>query len=172
MGQVTVPEVFVCHLLDFDDQSPNVDITWQVVNGSPVCREVCIRAVDTDKEVRCSGLAGVRIEDLLEKTIKALLWTHDLRRTDHPEEWIFPSGVAEADAVRQVRRARAGRKVKITDQLLQEVADIYRANVDRNPTAAVADHFDREPRTARLYVQRARKAGFLGEAIKGKAGEQ
>jgi hypothetical protein len=76
------------------------------------------------------------------------------------------------DAVAQTQAARAGRKVKITDALLREVADIYRANVSDKPTEAVAEHFDKAHRRAALYIKRARKRGFLGPAIRGKAGEQ
>ncbi len=70
------------------------------------------------------------------------------------------------------RAAREGRKRKITDELLREVAEVYRDNLERNPTQAVADRFDKSHRTAALYVQHARDKGFLGAAIKGKAGEQ
>ena len=116
-----------------------------------------------------TGLAGVRIADLLEQAVADLLWTGDLR---HGAESEWPSGAAQRQAVREVREVRAGRKVKVTDELLREVAEVYRANVENYPTQAVANHFDRQPRTARLYVQRARDAGFLGPAIQGKAGEQ
>lgn len=172
MGHSLVPEKFGCHLVDSPDKSPEVSIVWQVVDGSPVCREVCVRAVDTDHEVQRSGLAGVRIEDLLEDTIRMLLWTSDLRDTANPDDPVWPSGVAERLAVREVRQARATRKVKITDELLREVAKTYRENVENNPTQAVATRFAKEPRTARLYVKRAREKGFLGAAIKGRAGEQ
>jgi hypothetical protein len=46
-----------------------------------------------------------------------------------------------------------------------------RANVSDKPTEAVAEHFDKG-HTAALYIKRARERGFLGPAIKGKAGEQ
>jgi len=174
LGSVMIPETFTAHLFGFDDNGPNIDITWQVVAGSPVCREVRITAVDTDHEVKVSGLAGVRIEDLLEQTTRDLLWTGDFG--DGPQ---WPSGDEQRAAVRQVRQARAGRKVKLTDELLREVAEVYRANLEHEPTQAVGEHFDKQPRTARLYVQRARERTdpqtgktFLGKAIQGKAGEQ
>jgi len=49
---------------------------------------------------------------------------------------------------------------------------VYRANVNDRPTEAVAEHFGRQHRTATQYIKRARERGFLGPAIKGKAGEQ
>jgi hypothetical protein len=69
-------------------------------------------------------------------------------------------------------RARAARKVNITDDVLREVAEVYRANVSDRPTLAVAEHFDKGHSAAALYVKRARERGFLGPAAKGKAGEQ
>jgi len=59
----------------------------------------------------------------------------------------------------------------VTDDVLREVAQIYRDNVDGNPTAAVARHTGRAHRTAALYVQKAREKGFLGPSIGRKAGE-
>jgi hypothetical protein len=76
------------------------------------------------------------------------------------------------EAARAARDARAARRVKITDALLREVATVYRANVNDKPTEAVAEHFGRQHRTATHYIKRARERGFLGSAIKGKAGEQ
>jgi hypothetical protein len=56
--------------------------------------------------------------------------------------------------------------------LLREVAEVYRSNVDANPTEAVGRHLGVAERTARLYVRRARDAGFLGQAMRGQAGER
>ena len=75
-----------------------------------------------------------------------------------------------ADVVARVRRAARRR---VTDGLLREVADTYRANSERAPTAAVAKAFDVSYRTAGDYVRQARDRHYLGESIKqGKAGER
>lgn len=66
--------------------------------------------------------------------------------------------------------SRAPRRT-ITDELLREVADVYRREINHAPTVAVGKHLGVAMRTARLYVRRARDAGHLGEAIWGKAGE-
>lgn len=172
MGQAQVPRTFACHLLDFEDGSPNIDILWTVEGGSPVCREVHIAAVDGGREVTCSGLAGVRVEDMLEKTMKALIWEGDASHRDDPERWSWPSGQVQREGLRELRAARARRRVKVTDDMLQEVARVYRACVTDKPTQSVADHFGVGHRTATRYVAQARQAGHLGAAIKGKAGEQ
>lgn len=56
----------------------------------------------------------------------------------------------------------------------REVAQIYRAAVDKDqpPTKAVQDHFGVSRGLAATWVHRARKAGYLGQAVEpGKAGE-
>lgn len=66
--------------------------------------------------------------------------------------------------------SRAPRRT-ITDDLLREVAAVYRREIDHAPTVAVGRHLGVAMRTARLYVRRARDAGHLGESLWGKAGE-
>lgn len=171
-SEFLVPKVFGCRLYDFDDGAPEVEILWSVVDGVPLCREVRVTAVDTDHEIKRSGVAGVGLDDLLDQTMKALVWNADARRIDDPGGRDFPDDVSQRSAARAAHQARASRKVKITDELLREVAEVYRANVEHEPTQAVAEHFDKAHRTAALYIKRAREAGHLGAAIKGKAGEQ
>ena len=48
----------------------------------------------------------------------------------------------------------------ITDELLAEVADVYRANPDA-PTKAVREHFQISPANASRYVKQARERGLL-----------
>lgn len=80
--------------------------------------------------------------------------------------------MTRAESSAAVRGLRSRRKRKVDDDLLREVAEVYRANVDRGPTQAVAERFDKATSTAALYVSLARQHGFLGAAINGKAGEQ
>ena len=71
-----------------------------------------------------------------------------------------------------VARARARSRRKVTDEVLRQVADVYRANVNDRPTQAVRERFGMPRSTAALYVRRARDAGHLGAALNGKAGER
>ena len=96
----------------------------------------------------------------------------DQNRRRYPQRARKISGAHFRRDTLAARDARASRKVKITDALLREVASVYRANVNDRPTEAVAEHFGRQHRTATQYIKRARERGFLGPAIKGKAGEQ
>src|SRR5829696_3111657 len=194
VGNLQMPAIFTLHLFDHDSGEPNINLTWQVRNGAPECIDVHIERAEGGHEIRVSGLAGIRIEDCLGLAVKLMLSLRD----DYSDEpgptnraiaaWLEPATLTTAgeiqtarqwfdfdrgrDAVAQTQAARGARKVKITDALLREVADIYRANVSGKPTQAVAGHFDRGHRSAALYIKRARERGFLGRAIKGKAGEQ
>jgi hypothetical protein len=69
---------------------------------------------------------------------------------------------------------RRQRRNVITDAMLQEVARIYRANLEDTgtPTDAVKDSFHVSTSTAGRYVSLARQRGFLGPTTPGKAGEE
>ena len=70
-------------------------------------------------------------------------------------------------------RMRRDKRRRTIDALLCEVADTFRLNNGRAPTAAVADAFDVRLQTAGDYVRRTRDRHYLGESIKrGKAGER
>ncbi len=173
VGQVKMPASFTAHLTDDEHGGPDIDLVFKVRDGAPECREVHIRATGGGHEVRYSGIAGIRREDVLEEAVMALLVGLPAEEGNVTTYMpLNPSGFVRRNAVHEVRSARSARKVKMTDELLQEVAEVYRANVKGHPTQAVAEHFDRAHRTAALYVKQAREAGFLGATTKGKAGEQ
>jgi hypothetical protein len=56
----------------------------------------------------------------------------------------------------------------ITDDLLKAVAEVYRNNINRAPTQAVAKTFRVKSRMASTYVDRARKAGYLPKTSQGR----
>ena len=68
------------------------------------------------------------------------------------------------------RRGRA-----LVDDVLREVAEIYRAAFDKGQppvVEAVAEHFCISKSAANKRSRAARRAGFLGAAVGPKAGEQ
>jgi hypothetical protein len=172
LGLARVPRRFTVHLVDREDRiwqaagrGPDIELTFEVRNGRHECRGARVSSPDdAAREVTASDLAGVRIDDTLEMAMEYIF-----RGSTGDEASEIARGV---EARRAARDARASRKVKITDALLREVASVYRANVNGKPTEAVASHFGRQHRTATQYIQKARERGFLGAAIKGKAGEQ
>jgi Sigma-70, region 4 len=133
-----------------------------VVAGVPQCRRVEIIAADGGREVRPSDVHSVHVEHVLELIYSKV---SAVRTGEH--HWTLGGlGVLAA-----VKSARKGRPRKMTPALLAEVAAIYREHVDGTPSAEIARRFGVTARTARLYVQRARQAGLLGDSIPGRAGE-
>ncbi len=147
-------------------------------DGVPDCREVRISTVGAGRSVRSRDLRAVRLDSLIEVGYGMAVWQRtqpsELARKhgvpiDAPD-WV--TGSTRAESAAAVRGLRSRRKRKVDDDLLREVASVYRANVHRGPTQAVGERFDKAPSTAALYVNLARKRGFLGEALNGRAGEQ
>jgi hypothetical protein len=177
VGLVKMPKEFGASLVENDDGEPDVRFWFEVRDGAPRCVQVTVTATEGGHEVRCSGLAGIRVQDVLDRTIKVLIGGRPIVG-DGTVDWqrLYPSEAEEHRAVREAQRART---VKISDDLLREVVRVYRANLEGAPTVAVAEHFGKKTRTARLYLQAARERTdpdtgqkFLGKPIKGKAGEQ
>ena len=74
--------------------------------------------------------------------------------------------------VRGARRPRRGSP--LTDSNLRQVADLYRAALDRGdpPTQTVADAMHVARSTAARWVAAARERELLGPALRGRAGER
>jgi hypothetical protein len=166
-GKIMLPDRFsTTGYGDRDD--PVVRLSFEVIAGVPQCRRVEITAVDGGREVRPSDVHHVHVEDVLEVIYPKVGLTVD-DGSDLEQGW---SGKLGGEGVlRAVRSARKGRPRTMTPALLAAVAATYREHIDGAPSAAVARRFEVSPRTARLYVQRARQAGLLGGSIPGRAGE-
>ena len=172
IGNRLLPRRFTLTAIN-DDDSPNLRMVFAVLDGVPQCRGVHIESSDGGREVQSGDLRALRLEDFLEfamtETASVVTKTTAAGETTavhtvDPDE--------RARTLKVLQRARSDARRKVTDDMLREVAAIYRTNLDNNPTQAVADHYDKSPRSARLYVKQARDKGFLGAAVKGKAGEQ
>lgn len=72
--------------------------------------------------------------------------------------------------------SRRGGRAPITDDLLRELAEVYLTETAEgmppHALARVADHFDRPQETIRTWIARARKDGWLGPGMKGRAGSE
>jgi len=157
------------------DGGPDVVAEFVLRDGAPRCRELRVVSTDDGREVRSADCARVRVSDLLEQGFAAVAMPTS--RADESGRWLPPEPPPEGQttkqrAVLQVRSMRRQGRRTPDDTLLQEVAEVYRRNLGNNPTESVAEHFGRKHRTAALRVQQARQRGFLGAAIRGKAGEQ
>ena len=153
--------------------APEVYMGFEVVDGVPLCFEVRFSSGMDGGGVRTSDLRFAKIDDWIAH------WSGLIARHVTKKHCAACRAAAqterEADfrkAADEMRARRAARR-RVTDALLREVADTYRANSEWAPTAAVAKAFDVSYRTAGDYVRQARDRHYLGESIKqGKAGER
>jgi hypothetical protein len=81
------------------------------------------------------------------------------------EEWLDRLQAQAADAYAEARDLPSGKRkrVRITDDHLREVAQVYRVaeNLGRPPTREVANHFKTPHSTAAKWVATARRKAFL-----------
>jgi hypothetical protein len=125
-----------------------------------------VMARDSGREIRSADLRGIHLEDAVEEA-----WLRVSRRptTVHPSDATaseIPQPNHRRDMKKTLRGLRRRARSRITPSLHEEVATVYRSNIETGaPTKAVAEHFGVAPSTASLYVKRARDAGKrLGNA--------
>ena len=154
--------------------APEVYMGFEVIDGVPLCSEVRFRSGKGGRGVRTSDLRFAKIDDWIAHC-SGLVARHVTKKHSGAGRVAVrtegEAGFRKAAGV--VARVRRGARRRVTDALLRKVADTYRANLGRAPTAAVAEAFDVSYRTAGDYVRQARDRHYLGESIKqGKAGER
>lgn len=85
-------------------------------------------------------------------------------------------GSQEPAELQAAEKARSGGRAGLTDDLLRSVAIAYLAETaPGRPSGAVkrmAQEFGRPEETVRTWIARARKAGWLGPSVKGRAGAE
>ena len=111
------------------------------------------------------------------RQVPGLCLTHRAEIPKQPlSRWVSgltPTGPEGSEQDRKMRelleelRLDKGKR-RVSAGLLEEVADVYRANIDHAPTEAVARTFGVRSRMASNYVQRARERGFLPPTKQGK----
>jgi hypothetical protein len=146
---------------------PALSMVIEVRRGFPQCTSIHVDAAPDGTEVRTTDVRAVRIEEWVEQVTataaQTILGTNvagGIRLVDlHP--------VKIKSATREIRAARRAGRRRITDELLREVASVYRQNELDRPTRAVGLALGLEPKTAQRYVQRARTAGFLPPTTQG-----
>jgi hypothetical protein len=157
-------------------------LTISVEDDRPVCDEIRIERRPGEPAVTRATLKDVPISTLLRDSV-AVAGRVRFHKAE-PGNVLSPDGSVEheygseelATAIQssllQAYDARQG--VRLTDELLQGVADVYReahAN-GQPPTQAVARQGMVSRSTAGRYVQRARERGFLKPTRQRVAGEQ
>ena len=178
------------------DKGPTLHMTIEMRRGAPHCTELTIRAHPEGREVRGADLRAVRLEgavddlaavasvDVVTADDGSTVFRRSLNRalrTAAPGEVLnatlaeFSRQVADEDgehelaqATKTIKEARSGSRRRLTDELLTQVAEIYRANLNDRPGEAVQAAYWVCPRQAARYIRAARDKGFLPPTTQGK----
>lgn len=137
----------------FKQADRSIQYIFEIQSGVPRCVSVTVGSPPGFEEIRASDLRKARIEEAL------AAYLDYLSGTGHQ----YPSTPSEA---RNAGRTLVKRRRALSDAVLEEVAEIYRANINGAPTQAVADHFDIKLRAASHRVSLARDAGKLTETAR------
>ncbi len=154
------------------DSGPAVELAVTIEGGSPVCQEIRVLRDPGGPSLTGTEIRRVPIVDVIEHACRQVAVRFVEQFPDGSTAWepTFDDEPARRTVARDVTTARQRRHV--TDDLLRDVARVYRANRDSSPTASVQETFTVSRATATRWIKLARERGFLGKAIKGKAGEQ
>ncbi|MFI7134197.1 hypothetical protein ACIBQ1_51625 [Nonomuraea sp. NPDC050153] len=141
----------------------------EVIDGIPQCREITIASVDEGREVKQLDMRAISIAEMVERVF-ALFATRVIFEGDGQVTAVKEVGEqAVIDTERVIADRRKGKGArKITPAFLEEVATIYEAHADKNPTQAVQRAFDVSPRMAGNYIRKARDLGLLPEVTDGR----
>jgi len=176
VGDRAIPQRIDVTLPSTADKWPSLQMTIEVRDGAPHCTELTMRAHPEGREVRGVDIRAVRLEDWVDNVTSeaamdvvtaedgSMIFRRSLAS-------VMNGGKAEQEfreARKAMRNARSGARRTVTDDLLRQVADIYRLNVTDRPVEAVQGAFGTSHRTAARYVQTARDKGFLPPTTRGK----
>jgi hypothetical protein len=145
---------------------PNQHARIEIRNDVPRLVELCWRAETTQREIRQKDPRTAAVATLRNVYAMTIIQVSGGK----PILNLGPEGSEQDRKMRALLdELRVGKgKRAVTSQLLRQVADIYRANVDKAPTEAVARTFGVRSRMASTYVQRARERGFLPPTTQGR----
>jgi hypothetical protein len=162
-GAVYVPAVYRVQLFG-GDQQPSLMLTYEIRGQKPVCVGTQLEAKPDGRQILRKDLddVGDMFHDCAEIAFRAVL-----RYGEQDDRTLAIGGRVDADTARQVSASARKRGKKDDPDFLQEVAELYRDNVDSGPWAAIEARFGCAQSTAGRYVQWAREAGYLPKTEKG-----
>ena len=169
LGEAILPSPFTARFSFPDDHT--VDLEIRVQNGAPVCEEIHILRNPSRPSLDGAEIRRMPLRDWVTYAVGLAAMTH--RESGYQgTHKLEPASPDETERIIGEARRRFRRNT-ITDDLLRDVARVYRANQESKPRDAVADTFQVAPSTATRYLKLARERGFLRPAPgPGKAGEQ
>lgn len=152
------------------DGQPAITMELEMRDGVAQCRSIRLESVEDGREIRPVDLEVVRrrlyqwIGDVFAVMARRIEKTGP--NTFQILDTFGPDAEAFEAALVAVTRARRPRK--LDRSFLVRVADVYRENIAKAPTKAVAETFSVSHRTAASYVKQARDMDLLPPTTKGR----
>lgn len=138
-------------------RGPDRFLKVEVRDGAPELVELSFRSKQGHGEIRDSHVRAEQVNRLaIDLYASSFMDLGDLSGSSEDRER------AIAAAKRLVERQKLPREYRdLNDDMLREVAEVYRAHIKDAPTRAVAKHFGVGARMASTYVDKSRKKGLL-----------
>lgn len=170
-----VPRAFTTTARSEPGETPAVEVELDVaVDGyaRAHCAEVRVRALALGEPVTREVLRNIPLRRLLNDAVAGASMKVTETLPDGAQV-IEPLTAAEREALDERFGHRPRRGSPMTDANLRAVADRYKEALDRGdpPTQSVARELNVARSTAARWVTKARERGFLGPALKNRAGE-
>ena len=157
-GRFYLPKEF--HAFVDKPELPKCQLAIRVTPTGPAC--VRLTLVSSDEQPLTATRIRIPLGELVEEAT-VLAASHGEARYD-PQEFLSSLTAAMTPAPGKL----------LPRERLEEAADVYRyaLRLGQPPTNAVAEALNVSRSTAGRYVVRARRAGLLGPAVPGRAGEE
>lgn len=144
---------------------PNHYVRIEIRNEVPQVVELGWRSRDSQREVRQKDIRDYQVASAIDVLYGMVVIE---MRDGKPVLNLGTEGSEQDRAIRKfLNESLKGRRT-LTSELARQVAEVYRANIDQAPTAAVAKTFGVKLRQASSYVQDARQRGYLPPTKQGK----
>jgi hypothetical protein len=151
----------------FGFDEPNTWARVELRNNVPRLVEVGWRSGPGSREVMPKDLRGHDLDSIIDG-----LYSGFVMRVDHTARKVECALDMDSEFSREIRefldQRRSGKR-RITGAFLEQVAEVYRANIDHAPTEAVSRTFGVKHRMATDYVKQARGRGLLPPTKQGRA---
>jgi hypothetical protein len=156
---VLLPTEFFLRYPGSTDQ-PALQLTYGIRSGVPACTAINIESKRQGRQVLPKDLEIIKSE-LTNWSEVAI--TSVMHHADASDDSVIkaPAFVDDSTARKAYRAGQKRARRKVNEQLLDEVAALYRDNFEGGVYRAIAERFDVSETTAARYVGRARKAGLL-----------
>lgn len=153
-----MPSWLEVEILGFDE--PNISARVELIDNVPRLVEFALRSAPGTREVMPKDLRGHDLSHIIAR------YTWFVVRDDGSSVTGVRHDVRE---MRELVEQRRTGKRRINAAFLEQVAEVYRANIDHAPTEAVSRTFGVKHRMATDYVKQARDRKLLPPTKQGRA---